>query len=414
MLPAPLLFRLVFLLASLGLAGCPQGAEAFFSGRPSGMSMVHNHIIGGPPETILDLLRVPGRFPDARPEHIELWQESVIAWWAHADKQAQMLTYAPRLTPTEARALKIWLHHPARDRGPGKTATMNAAGATLTPLLPQNETRMNRLDSTPRPPQNVHFDHRVPPHRAKGAGMKPTPATLAVALVCLLTPPALALPPEAPRPGSGARTTTPPANAGDSCKATLNLLRPGSVLLIPHYRQQGAARSPQKTPGEPNRLEAGLGGKVSGTYTLKLEGACETEIVEAIFTSGLYQPRTLSLTPGKEQVYEPLLGDFASGGQKALNERLAAHLPRCIERTGEESAVPKGSLGRLQIVVRQMKRGRAGPGSLPKVIARFEFPLDIECRGFDAAAIRTANCSPDTLQTAAGLCTTRPGDHVPN
>jgi hypothetical protein len=65
---------LVVLASGTLLAGCKESADGFFSGRPSGMAMVHNRIIGGPPEAMLELLRVPSRFPDARPaKALESW-----------------------------------------------------------------------------------------------------------------------------------------------------------------------------------------------------------------------------------------------------------------------------------------------------------------------------------------------------
>lgn len=48
----------LLMVAATLFAGCKKGAEQFFSGRPSEMSMLHNRIIGGPPATIVELLRV--------------------------------------------------------------------------------------------------------------------------------------------------------------------------------------------------------------------------------------------------------------------------------------------------------------------------------------------------------------------
>lgn len=121
----PLLMVLVLGLGlGAGLAACGDDAERFFSGRPSDMSMVHNHIIGGPPEATLVLLRVPARFPGARPAHVGDWQSSLIAWWRHADKAAQMRSQFGQLTPAERAALVTWVNA----REPGLPA---ASAATL-------------------------------------------------------------------------------------------------------------------------------------------------------------------------------------------------------------------------------------------------------------------------------------------
>jgi hypothetical protein len=102
--------RLIAAVPALLLAvGCEQSAAGFFSGRPSGMAMVHNRIIGGPPEAMLALLQVPLRFPDASAAHVADWQESVIAWWRHPEKHDLLLASSRRLSAAEAHALLDWL-----------------------------------------------------------------------------------------------------------------------------------------------------------------------------------------------------------------------------------------------------------------------------------------------------------------
>ncbi len=114
----------LLLILVAGLAACGDDAERFFSGRPSGMSLVHNHIIGGPPEATLALLRVPVRFAQARPAHVSEWQFSLIAWWRDADKATQMRSQFDQLTPAEREALLNWVGA----RHPGLSAD---AAATL-------------------------------------------------------------------------------------------------------------------------------------------------------------------------------------------------------------------------------------------------------------------------------------------
>jgi hypothetical protein len=91
------------------VVGCRKGADAFFSGRPSGMAMVHNRVIGGGQESMLDLLRVPSRFPDATDEHIGLWQNSVVAWWNHGEKNAVMIASYSKLTAAERSDFVRWV-----------------------------------------------------------------------------------------------------------------------------------------------------------------------------------------------------------------------------------------------------------------------------------------------------------------
>jgi hypothetical protein len=101
---------LVALLASATLLlGCKPAAEDFFSGRPSKMAEVHNRILAGPPEAMVELLRVPSRFPDATDSHIGQWQASAVAWWRHPQKHQVMLASFKKLSRDEAAALKKWL-----------------------------------------------------------------------------------------------------------------------------------------------------------------------------------------------------------------------------------------------------------------------------------------------------------------
>ena len=100
---------LPFVAAATLLAGCEEGAEKFFSGRPSEMAMVHNRIIAGPPEAMVELLRVPSRFPDATESHIAIWQESVIAWWWHPEKHKLMIASFGKMSREEMYALRNWV-----------------------------------------------------------------------------------------------------------------------------------------------------------------------------------------------------------------------------------------------------------------------------------------------------------------
>jgi len=102
---------LIFTLVAVAtfFAGCKKGAEEFFSGRPSEMAMVHNRIIGGPREAMVELLRVPSRFPDATESHIANWQESVIAWWWHSEKREVVIASFGKMSRQEVHALRDWV-----------------------------------------------------------------------------------------------------------------------------------------------------------------------------------------------------------------------------------------------------------------------------------------------------------------
>lgn len=99
----------LFLIGTMIVAGCRDDADAFFSGRPSGMAMVHNRIIAGPPESMVELLRIPSRFPDATTAQISDWQGSMIAWWKHPEKHKIMLSSFRKMSRHELHNLGVWI-----------------------------------------------------------------------------------------------------------------------------------------------------------------------------------------------------------------------------------------------------------------------------------------------------------------
>jgi len=123
---------LALVVAVTFVTGCKQGADKFFSGRPSEMSMVHNRIIGGPPEAMLELLRVPSRYPDATESHIAVWQESVIAWWGHPEKHKLMAASFGKTSPEERQALRNWLRARDKYRSKEKAKALDEIEAALT------------------------------------------------------------------------------------------------------------------------------------------------------------------------------------------------------------------------------------------------------------------------------------------
>jgi len=113
------------------LTGCREGAEAFFSGRPSEMAMVHNRIIAGSPESMIDLLQVPIRFPDATVSHIGTWQESIIAWWRHAEKHDLMISSFSKISPEEIDALRTWVSIRTKNRSQEKAQALDEIEAAI-------------------------------------------------------------------------------------------------------------------------------------------------------------------------------------------------------------------------------------------------------------------------------------------
>jgi hypothetical protein len=103
------LYTFIALAVAAVLIGSQYRAELFFSGRPSGMTMVHNKVIAGTPEAMIELLRVPSRFPDATGAHIADWQGSVIVWWRHPEKHKLMSTSFNKIPYNDMRSLKAWV-----------------------------------------------------------------------------------------------------------------------------------------------------------------------------------------------------------------------------------------------------------------------------------------------------------------
>jgi hypothetical protein len=125
--------RIAILLVTAAalIAGCKDGADAFFSGRPSEMSMVHNRIIGGPPEAMVELLRVPSRFPEATETQIALWQESALAWWLNPEGRGTMTRSFDTLARHEMHELRTWIRVRDKHRDREKAQVLDAIEAAL-------------------------------------------------------------------------------------------------------------------------------------------------------------------------------------------------------------------------------------------------------------------------------------------
>lgn len=119
------------LITGVFFYGCQDEAGRFFSGRPSAMSMVHNQIIAGPSETMLELLKIPARFPDATEQHIAQWQFSTIAWWLNQDKHSLMLDSFSMLTSHEMNALQVWIKVRPKNQTENNFLVLDQIGVVL-------------------------------------------------------------------------------------------------------------------------------------------------------------------------------------------------------------------------------------------------------------------------------------------
>jgi len=71
--------------------------------------MAHNRVLDGSVESMVELLRIPQRFPDATDSHKSTWQAPAIAWWRSEAGHGVMLTALPKLTEQEIQSLENWV-----------------------------------------------------------------------------------------------------------------------------------------------------------------------------------------------------------------------------------------------------------------------------------------------------------------
>ncbi|NTV34189.1 MAG: hypothetical protein HGA50_12985 [Deltaproteobacteria bacterium] len=117
-------------------AGCKDNTASFFSGRPSEMDMVHSRIIAGQPESMIELLRVPSRFPNATEAQISDWQGSVIAWWKHPEKQKLMVDSFGKISRYEMHELRVWVRVRAKLQTEFNSLTLSEIEAALKAVTP--------------------------------------------------------------------------------------------------------------------------------------------------------------------------------------------------------------------------------------------------------------------------------------
>jgi len=97
------------MIGTMVVAGCKHNADSFFSGRPSEMAMVHNQIIAGRPESMVELMKIPSRFPDATEAQISKWQGSMNAWWKHPQMHEVMVSSFQKMSRYELHNLMVWV-----------------------------------------------------------------------------------------------------------------------------------------------------------------------------------------------------------------------------------------------------------------------------------------------------------------
>lgn len=90
-------------------AGCAEGADDFFTGRPSGMALAHNRVLDGSLASMAELLVIPARFPAATPVQRAQWQGSAAAWWAQPATRVRLLKAVQGLETRQRLALLAWL-----------------------------------------------------------------------------------------------------------------------------------------------------------------------------------------------------------------------------------------------------------------------------------------------------------------
>jgi hypothetical protein len=84
------------------------------------MAMAHNRVLDGMPASMIDLLRIPHRFPDVKDSHkVSCWQESIDAWCHAQDGRTRILAALPELTDAEIQSVETWLSHRS-DSSPSK------------------------------------------------------------------------------------------------------------------------------------------------------------------------------------------------------------------------------------------------------------------------------------------------------
>jgi hypothetical protein len=122
---------LAALLIASALQGCREDADSFFSGRPSGMAMAHNRMLAGTLATMVDLLRIPQRFPEADESQREMWRGSVVAWWNAETGRSRMLAALPHLSEEELRCAEGWLTVESGEPEAKDAAALDAVKAAI-------------------------------------------------------------------------------------------------------------------------------------------------------------------------------------------------------------------------------------------------------------------------------------------
>lgn len=126
-------FLLIITTTSLSfISGCKEEADDFFEGRPSDIAMLHGKIGEGDPEALIELLRIPARFPDATESHIANWQGFIIVWWQYSDKRDQVIKSFGNLSSEETQALDSWILLKTKYLNKEKTLILDDIYNTLT------------------------------------------------------------------------------------------------------------------------------------------------------------------------------------------------------------------------------------------------------------------------------------------
>lgn len=93
--------------------------------------MVHNRVLDGTLATMIDLLRVPQRFPEADESQRAMWRGSIIAWWNAENGRSRMFDALSSLTADELRGAEEWLTVESAEPEGKKAATLDAVKAAI-------------------------------------------------------------------------------------------------------------------------------------------------------------------------------------------------------------------------------------------------------------------------------------------
>ena len=86
---------------------------------------------------MINLLKVPSRFPDATESHIALWQNSIIAWWRNEEKHELMKISFKKISKNEMYMLREWVRVRDKLHTEKNSITLDEIEAALNVIQPE-------------------------------------------------------------------------------------------------------------------------------------------------------------------------------------------------------------------------------------------------------------------------------------